>query len=109
MSTAAKRLVTAEELLYLPDDGVRRELVYGEVIERPRAGVPHGTVVPDLVWSLTGSVRQHGLGRVLAGDSGLIDTTVIGLDDNLDGEDVLAGFRCPLRGILVPPAPTPAP
>jgi len=184
MSTAAKRLVTAEELLHLPDDGLRRELVYGEVIEMTPAGFPHGAVAARLVLRLAGFVEERGLGAVLTADPGFVlrrdpdvvrapdaafvskerlpaepiegffpgapdlavevvspsetsaeieakvaeylaagarlvwvvyptldkvrvwrsptDTTVLGLDDPLDGEDVLPGFTCPLREVLAP-------
>ena len=43
--TTAKKLLTADDLITLPDDGNRHELVKGELIEMPPPGVMHGIVV----------------------------------------------------------------
>ena len=81
MSTApAQRTapMTAEQLLELPDDGVRHELVEGEL----RTMVPAGVVDPQ---NRTVTVyRQDGV-AVLRGA------------DVLDGGDVLPGFALPLE------------
>ena len=42
--TTAQKLMTAEELLLLPDDGYRQELVRGELVEMPPPGKRHGVV-----------------------------------------------------------------
>ena len=43
--TTAKKLMTAEELLALPDHDNRQELIRGELIEMPPPGLMHGLVV----------------------------------------------------------------
>ena len=40
----AHKLLTADDLLALPDDGNRHELVRGELITMPPPGIKHGTV-----------------------------------------------------------------
>ena len=42
--TTTRKLMTAEELMLLPDNGYRQELVRGELIEMPPPGKGHGTV-----------------------------------------------------------------
>ncbi|MFL5542928.1 MAG: Uma2 family endonuclease [Longimicrobiaceae bacterium] len=58
------RVVTADELLMMPDRGVRRELVRGEVREMPPPGEEHAEIATELARILGNHVRQHGLGRV---------------------------------------------
>jgi Uma2 family endonuclease len=68
MSSSA--LVTADELLrtHLPDKRV--ELVRGVIVVREPPGYRHGEVVARLAQLLSDYADAHGLGRVLAGDSG---------------------------------------
>ncbi len=63
----------------------------GEVLEKVGQWLGAGV---RLVWVLD-QVRRDA--RVYRAD-GTIST--VGPDDELDGEDVLPGFRCPLRDIL---------
>ena len=71
MSVAqTKRLVTAEELLRLPDDGCRRELVGGELRQMAPAGEEHGLVAMRLGAALERHVREQGLGNVYAAETG---------------------------------------
>ena len=42
--TTARKLITADELILLPDNGYRQELVRGELIEMPPPGKRHGEV-----------------------------------------------------------------
>ena len=42
--TTAKKLFTSEDLLAMPDDGKRYELVRGELIEMPPTSHDHGMV-----------------------------------------------------------------
>jgi Uma2 family endonuclease len=60
------RLVTAGELHAVPDDGLRRELVDGELIVTPPPGEEHGVIAAEILISLGSHVRAHGLGRVFA-------------------------------------------
>src|SRR5687768_4747230 len=64
------REFTADELLHMPDDGVRRELVHGELREMPPAGGEHGRVIVRLTWRLGQHVETRGLGAVLGADTG---------------------------------------
>lgn len=71
MSVAqTKRLVTAEELLRLPDDGCRYELVGGALRQMTPAGEEHGLVAMRLGAALERYVREQGLGNVYAAETG---------------------------------------
>jgi Uma2 family endonuclease len=65
-------LITADELLRMPDDGCRYELVEGEICKMTPAGWRHGGVVSYVDRLIGAFVEQHGLGRVLAGDPGFL-------------------------------------
>ena len=66
----ATRLMTFEEFESMPDDGKRYELVDGELIEMPPAGLEHGGVGSGLVAELWNHVRSRRLGRVFGPDTG---------------------------------------
>lgn len=68
MTTTAK--VTAEELLHMPDDGFRYELVKGELIKAPPFGSEHGNLAMRLGWRLAQYVESRKLGRVYAAETG---------------------------------------
>ena len=63
-AAAQSRLVTADELLQAPDDGLRRELVAGEVFVMAPAGEEHGTIAAEILIHLGQHVRERQLGRV---------------------------------------------
>jgi Uma2 family endonuclease len=65
-----QRPVTAEELLQNPDDGLRRELVRGEVRTMAPTGSAHGRVAINLAWSLADHVKSQDLGVVFAAETG---------------------------------------
>ena len=65
-------LVTAEELLRMPDDGCRYELVAGEIKKMPSPGWRHGVAVGRVSFLVTPFVKQHELGPVFEGDSGFM-------------------------------------
>ena len=58
---ASTRVVTDEELLRLPRDGRKYELVDGEIRVSP-AGMRHGSIATNLVALLVPHVRKPGLG-----------------------------------------------
>lgn len=58
------RTTTADELLAMPEDGIRRELVEGELREMTPAGRRHARVARNILRSLDAHVVQHGLGEV---------------------------------------------
>ncbi len=62
--------MTVGELLALPDDGKRHELVEGELREMPPAGARHGDAAAALTILLGQHVRAQRLGRVLAAETG---------------------------------------
>lgn len=64
--------MTAEELMKLPDDGMRRELVKGEVRETPPAGGLHGDIAMNIGALLKNHVKANDLGKVPAADTGFI-------------------------------------
>ena len=68
------RLMTAEELLRLPDDGLRHELVRGELRTMSPPGFEHGEVAGDFYGSLWQYVRARQLGRVV-GEVGFLLAT----------------------------------
>jgi Uma2 family endonuclease len=65
-----RRPVTAEELLRTPDDGLRRELVRGEVRTMAPAGSAHGRIAMNTSTPLDRHVRSNGLGVVFAAETG---------------------------------------
>ena len=69
------RVMTAEELLRLPDDGMRHELVCGELRSMPPTGWEHGRVTSRFDRSLGPFVEAHGLGEVVTGEPGFLLTT----------------------------------
>jgi Uma2 family endonuclease len=71
METATK-LMTAEDLLALPDDGMLHELVKGEFTTMSPAGFRRGHVTGLIHTHLGHYVRQHRLGIVPSSDTGYI-------------------------------------
>jgi Uma2 family endonuclease len=71
MSTRTQ-LITAEELLEMPDDGYRYELVSGELRKMPPAGHVHGRLTATLTASLGQHVATNRLGAVYAAETGFI-------------------------------------
>ena len=69
MSTQTKP-VTAEELLQMPDDGTRRELVRGVLKKMALAGNRHGYVAGEVFGELRSYVKANELGRTYAAETG---------------------------------------
>jgi Uma2 family endonuclease len=65
------RLMTAEELAAMPDDGYRYELVDGELIRMSPTGFLHLQISGLLIALLGGHVRERGLG-VVGGEGGFV-------------------------------------
>jgi Uma2 family endonuclease len=63
-------LMTAEDLWRLPDDGMRHELVRGELRTMPPGGYEHGLRTSILDRSLGNHVEEHDLGDVLTNEPG---------------------------------------
>jgi Uma2 family endonuclease len=64
--------VTAEQLLAMADDGMRYELVRGELRMMPPPGFDHGGVAAEVGRVLANHVREHRLGRMLAAETGFV-------------------------------------
>ena len=64
------RLITADELLRLPDDGWRYELLKGELIKMTPAGPRHGRIAMKLGSLLEQHASAHNLGSVYAAETG---------------------------------------
>ena len=64
--------ITADDLLRMADDGMRRELVAGELREMPPSGHEHGRVTMRLSGPLSLFVEEHELGAVYAAETGFL-------------------------------------
>ncbi len=62
--------MTADELLRLPDDGGRYELVRGELKKLSLSGALHGRVAAQIIGSLGHYAATRGLGAVYAAETG---------------------------------------
>lgn len=71
MSTT-ETLLTAEEYAQLPDDGRITELVRGKVVEMNVPNARHGQVCFRISRIVGNYIVDHGLGHVLANDSGVL-------------------------------------
>ena len=69
------RPMTAEELLDLPDDGFRYELIRGKLRKRLPAGQTHGEYASNINISLGGYVKANHLGKTYIAYTGYILAT----------------------------------
>ena len=67
--------MTAEDLLRMPDDGFRYELVKGELRKMAPAGHEHGRVAIRFSWRLAQHVETNDLGAVYAAETGFLIST----------------------------------
>ena len=70
MSTTSTALMTAEELMQLPEDGFRYELINGELEKMPPPGLPHGRIALRLCIVVGQFILDNGLGEGFATDTG---------------------------------------
>lgn len=63
-------LLTADELLRLPDDGWRYELVRGELRKMSPSGARHGRVAAEIVGSLIAHMKRSRTGAVYSSETG---------------------------------------
>jgi len=70
MSTTQTHLMTAEELLRLPDDSMCHELIKGELLTMPPPGDLHGAVTMNLTGLLFIHVKTNNLGIMRAAETG---------------------------------------
>lgn len=75
MSTAAiaiEPLLTADEFGRRPDPGYPEELIRGRIVAMPMPKPRHGEICGQAYFLIRAHVEQHGLGRVLSNDSGVV-------------------------------------
>ena len=68
--TTAKRLVTADEYLNMPDDGKKYELIRGRLVEKMGTGFPHSIIVFRISGLLFVYMGSMGHGYVCVGEPG---------------------------------------
>lgn len=68
--TPTTQKITAEDLLRLPDDSFRYELVKGELIKMAPAGDEHGDLAMEVGGHIWQHVKTHKLGKVYAAETG---------------------------------------
>ncbi len=67
-----KRLVTADELLAMPQPDGKTELVRGAIVHMPPTGYRHGVAVARVSAKLCGFVEERRLGQASSGEAGFI-------------------------------------
>ncbi len=70
MSETQANLMTADELLKMPDDGLQHELVKGELLTMPLNGALHGILTMRIAFSLGVWVEDRNLGATFATGTG---------------------------------------
>jgi Uma2 family endonuclease len=70
VSSTITKLVTANELLAMPDDGYCYELLKGDLIRMPPPGHVHGLVAMNIAGPLHQHVKKNRLGIVYAAETG---------------------------------------
>jgi len=75
MSATLTKPVTADELLAMPDDGYRYELVEGELRRMSPAGDEHGQVGMELAIPLGSHVKKNELGKLYLTETGFLIRT----------------------------------
>ncbi|MEX0642494.1 MAG: Uma2 family endonuclease [Pirellulales bacterium] len=71
MSTTT-RIITADELLRMPDDGFRYELIEGELRKMTPTGAEHGFLSSEIDWLLRDHVKRSNLGQVFGAETGFL-------------------------------------
>ena len=69
--TTIKTLMTAEDLLAMPDDGKRYELIRGELIEMAPASHEHGRVAERFGRRMGNFIEDRDLGHGIAAETGV--------------------------------------
>lgn len=70
MSSRTATITTADELLLMPDDGFRYELVSGELLKMSPAGSERGMLIVRLTAPLMQHVDENDLGEVFGAGTG---------------------------------------
>ena len=75
MSATLIKPVTADELLAMPDDGYRYEIIEGELRRMSPAGDEHGRIGMELAVPLGSYVKSGGLGKLYLAETGFLLAT----------------------------------
>jgi Uma2 family endonuclease len=70
--TSTRTLMTEDDLMRMPDDGYRYELVEGELRQMSSTGFDHGRCTGNLHGLLIAHVNKRKLGYVLAAETGFV-------------------------------------
>ncbi len=70
--TIQTRLLTADDLWNMPDNGAGYELLRGELIPMPPSGQEHSNISVNLVVPLGAFVKAHRLGKITGADGGYL-------------------------------------
>ncbi|OIN96432.1 MAG: Uma2 family endonuclease [Anaerolineae bacterium CG03_land_8_20_14_0_80_58_20] len=92
------RLLTAEDLLRMPQESIRSDLTRGELIRMTPAGARHGQIAGNFLIKLGAYVAGKRMGRVFAAETGFI----LSRDpDTVRGPDVafVSRERIPPEGV----------
>lgn len=81
---ATKRLITADDLLAMPERNCRYELVKGELITLPIEGATHGLVAAQVVMEIAAFVKARSLGKAFIRTGFILATD----PDTVRGPDV---------------------
>lgn len=94
----SKALMTADELLRMPDDGYRYELVEGELRRMSPGGGEHGVIIGKITGRLEVHVEDNDLGVVCGAETGF---TIARDPDTVRGPDAafVSKERIPADGI----------
>ncbi|MYC32063.1 MAG: Uma2 family endonuclease [Chloroflexi bacterium] len=69
--TTTKKLLTADDLLAMPDDGKRYELIRGVLIEMPPSSHEHGRVAARFGRRMGNFVEDRDLGHDIMAETGV--------------------------------------
>jgi Uma2 family endonuclease len=97
--SAAESLLTAEEYLALPENGIPNELVRGKIVPLYVPTPRHGQICGQVIFFIHRYLEDHDLGHLVCNDSGIITERA---PDTVRGADI--GFYSYKQ---VPPGPLP--
>ncbi|QDU25612.1 hypothetical protein ETAA8_06820 [Anatilimnocola aggregata] len=83
-----EKLITADDLLNMPDDGRVTELVRGRIVEMPPTQLPHGKVCLAIGGILVKYLEVHDVGHGAVNDCGIITKRA---PDTVRGADAAFG------------------
>ena len=100
-TTVAKKIWTEKELMSLPENGYKHELINGELVMVP-AGMEHENIVIKLSAALERFVSEHKLGAVFGSNAGywMKSGNLRSPDVSFISKKLLQGFKRPPKGFF---------